>query len=130
MRISDWSSDVCSSDLLRVVPGRDALSLPVSKHGAPRDAQRCGYLVVGLVAGRQPAHLPPTTSDVVGGVARVRLAQSHRSAAASAATCFEMQSSPALRNISRALSRVLPPPARSEERRGGKWGGRTGSVRG
>src|SRR3546814_13501658 len=76
MRISDWSSDVCSSDLLRVVPGRDALSLPVSKHGAPRDAQRCGYLVVGLVAGRQPAHLPPTTSDVVGGVARVRLASS------------------------------------------------------
>src|SRR3546814_8418598 len=64
---------------LRVVPGRDALSLPVSKHGAPRDAQRCGYLVVGLVAGRQPAHLPPTTRDVVGGVARVRLAQSHRS---------------------------------------------------
>src|SRR3546814_3110012 len=93
MRISDWSSDVCSSDLLRVVPGRDALSLPVSKHGAPRDAQCCGYLVVGLVAGRQPAHLPPTASDVVGGVARVRLAQSHRSAAASAATCFEMQRS-------------------------------------
>src|SRR3546814_7410096 len=99
MRISDWSSDVCSSDLLRVVPGRDALSLPVSKHGAPRDAQRCGDLVVGLVAGRQPAHLPPTTGDVVGGVARVRLARSHRSAAASAATCFEMQSSPDMRNI-------------------------------
>src|SRR3546814_5556170 len=62
------------------------------------------------------SHLPPTTSDVVGGVARVRLAQSHRSAAASAATCFEMQSSPAMRNISRALSRVLRQPAsRSEE---------------
>src|SRR3546814_8400770 len=93
MRISDWSSDVCSSDLLRVVPGRDALSLPVSKHGAPRDAQRCGYLVVGLVAGRQPAHLPPTTRDVVGGVARVRLAQSRRSAAASAATRSEEHTS-------------------------------------
>src|SRR3546814_5014510 len=34
MRISDWSSDVCSSDLLKYVGGREALETLPDRHAA------------------------------------------------------------------------------------------------
>src|SRR3546814_1050744 len=34
MRISDWSSDVCSSDLVRIAPAVDALAVD-QRHGQP-----------------------------------------------------------------------------------------------
>src|SRR3546814_8675958 len=43
MRISDWSSDVCSSDLLTLSPALCALFLDFNpEHGAPADGQHNG----------------------------------------------------------------------------------------
>src|SRR3546814_4655888 len=59
MRISDWSSDVCSSDLLREAPGIDPAHVYVLGHSqgammAPRIAARSGH-VAGLVLLAAPA---------------------------------------------------------------------------
>src|SRR3546814_8208968 len=59
MRISDWSSDVCSSDLLREAPGIDPAHVYVLGHSqgammAPRIAARSGH-VAGLVRLAAPA---------------------------------------------------------------------------
>src|SRR3546814_18889239 len=45
MRISDWSSDVCSSDLLRDAQGREERA--ALKHHAPTPAQVARFLFVG-----------------------------------------------------------------------------------
>src|SRR3546814_12154000 len=45
MRISDWSSDVCSSDLLRISPGIEAPCAPLRSSAArelPAHHHRCG----------------------------------------------------------------------------------------
>src|SRR3546814_14799461 len=56
MRISDWSSDVCSSDLLpaghRIALARD---LEMTDHGLFADAEDAGGLAGGLAA-RRPEH--------------------------------------------------------------------------
>src|SRR3546814_5029556 len=66
MRISDWSSDVCSSDLLRAVRGDDA------RDGGFTDAVEPRHLGTGLAAGRDGlgdfaallvAELGPTPAD-------------------------------------------------------------------
>src|SRR3546814_8579760 len=56
MRISDWSSDVCSSDLLDlVVVGCDVLvgDRPVE----PESVTRAGLEIVGAVSKRDPAQI-------------------------------------------------------------------------
>src|SRR3546814_14920142 len=79
MRISDWSSDVCSSDLLGVqergtVRLRDALAqrrAPARQAGRKRDHNRAGAVqphhhasrravVTGWVAARRAGNRPPT----------------------------------------------------------------------
>src|SRR3546814_3376573 len=54
MRISDWSSDVCSSDLELVQPGR-----PLAPGQIPdSNGVMLAAMLVGEVAAVQPHHLP------------------------------------------------------------------------
>src|SRR3546814_9052831 len=47
MRISDWSSDVCSSDLLRLLDGGRTRLVPPAADGAGRWRPRCARDPVG-----------------------------------------------------------------------------------
>src|SRR3546814_15941106 len=74
MRISDWSSDVCSSDLLRCLLQGVASGLGVGaalffwlKAGAPTSPTRAGW-VIGIAAGAAGATIVAlhcATDDVV-----------------------------------------------------------------
>src|SRR3546814_9839733 len=70
MRISDWSSDVCSSDLIHLSPGGEALSVPALPERpwgtVVFDAD--GRMMLGVHTRRGPA-----PDDLLGGANLVRL---------------------------------------------------------
>src|SRR3546814_9835520 len=52
MRISDWSSDVCSSDLIGLVtPIRDGMNLVAKEYVAAQDPEDPGVLILSRFAG-------------------------------------------------------------------------------
>src|SRR3546814_5543389 len=64
MRISDWSSDVCSSDLLKRETGAEVISAPVSLVRARPNLARCRMLrfrsgMAGLRLGKFQILAPP-----------------------------------------------------------------------
>src|SRR3546814_6575514 len=65
MRISDWSSDVCSSDLLSSINGsRSAASIAAECAAAP--TKRSGYLPASRNAANPPMLSPMTASGDAG----------------------------------------------------------------
>src|SRR3546814_8110700 len=78
MRISDWSSDVCSSDLARIQAGaaQEHLALGIVRHAAQHAFNvvvAVGGLLTGLAAGDGIGH--QEHADVVGGVLEQRGSQ-------------------------------------------------------
>src|SRR3546814_14966865 len=96
MRISDWSSDVCSSDLL------DVLDLPVSSDLPENCGARGGRHLSPLEAVVRPV-LAPTEAYICSGHACLRVVTPARARLLHAGRCAEVA-------------------ARSEERRVGKEG--------
>src|SRR3546814_8580194 len=69
MRISDWSSDVCSSDLLIARLGKEGVPNPaviaiMAAGAAPRGASDSSYWLLGLTGAevRAPAEMPKMPS--------------------------------------------------------------------
>src|SRR3546814_3236696 len=78
MRISDWSSDVCSSDLLKRETGAEVISAPVSLVRARPNLARCRMLrfrsgMAGLRLGKFQILAPPRHH--CGGRLRVKSSQ-------------------------------------------------------
>src|SRR3546814_659463 len=78
MRISDWSSDVCSSDLLKRETGAEVISAPVSLVRARPNLARCRMLrfrsgIAGLRLGKFQILAPPRHH--CGGRLRVKSSQ-------------------------------------------------------
>src|SRR3546814_20668105 len=59
MRISDWSSDVCSSDLRRRFP---SVSLHLSDGNTRQIVERLSVLDLAFIEGEVPAGLPADTA--------------------------------------------------------------------
>src|SRR3546814_14012230 len=109
MRISDWSSDVCSSDLISI--DRDIADL--SRHEAGGDAELSGYAV--MACGMGVAQMAHGAATVVFDSTAQKL--------------FELPNSLTISQIFARTGRG-DRRWRSEERRVGKGGGRTGKSRG
>src|SRR3546814_17338392 len=73
MRISDWSSDVCSSDLISLEPSagngllvahcRDHAGLQLNEYAAPRRARLAHAFPDALVTGHDGATINSTLAD-------------------------------------------------------------------
>src|SRR3546814_4441455 len=57
MRISDWSSDVCSSDLLPAYRQRGIASALIAHFSGQLVAQGCDFIFLGALVGEQARHL-------------------------------------------------------------------------
>src|SRR3546814_8216112 len=58
MRISDWSSDVCSSDLQPAIGKREFDAVATQQHQLALDPGECRKRAVGVDLGNRQPHIP------------------------------------------------------------------------
>src|SRR3546814_3484503 len=126
MRISDWSSDVCSSDLLRIAGpqqaaafGRIGLAGQRRQGGAPGAAAHHTDMTDADMSGRRRHALAPAK-----GFAAASGSSGQRARAGASRV------SPSPRRKRSSPAQALIAPLRSEESRAGKEGGRSFDSRG
>src|SRR3546814_20699139 len=74
MRISDWSSDVCSSDLYAPIDHQTLASYVIGLRAAEHRDQRTKILCIAEPAGGDGRFLDPSRKlDVIAGAARLHL---------------------------------------------------------